>query len=144
MIRSLEHIALSISDMEHSLAFYRDFIGMKIILEVDFSDDRIGMIVGAAGARCRVIHLKLGDTILELFQYYYPIGREISPDSCQWDNGFIHIGFRVTDIHKHIEQLKKRGIELLGKEVEIHPGAWVVYFRGPDGEVCEFRELPEK
>ncbi len=51
--------------------------------------------------------------------------------------------FRVTDIHKHIEQLKKRRIELLGKEVEIRPGAWVVYFRGPDGEVCEFREFPE-
>jgi len=30
--------------MERSLTFYRDFIGMKVALEVDFFDDRIGRI----------------------------------------------------------------------------------------------------
>lgn len=143
MICALEHFALNVSDMECSLTFYRDFIGMKVIFKVDFSDDRIGRIIGVPGAKCRVVHLKLGDATLELFQYYRPIGKKISPDRRQCDNGFIHIGFKVTDIHKHIKQLKKRGIEFLGELVEIRPGAWVVYFRGPDGEVCEFRQEKE-
>lgn len=143
MICSLEHFALSVSDMEHSLAFYRDFIGMEMILEVDFSDTRIGKIIGVPEAKCKVVHLKLGNAVLELFQYYYPIGRKISPDCHQYDNGFIHIGFGVTDIHKHIEQLKKRGVKFLGELVEVRAGTWVIYFHGPDGEVCEFRQLPE-
>ncbi|MCK4417750.1 MAG: VOC family protein [Candidatus Latescibacteria bacterium] len=142
MIHSLEHVALSVSDMERSLTFYRDFLGMKVVLEVDFSDDRIERITGMPGAKCKVVHLELGNGILELFHYYNPIGKKIPPERRQCDNGFIHIGFRVTDIHEHIQQLKKRGIELLGEPTEIRPGAWVVYFRGPDGEVCEFRQLP--
>ena len=143
MVCGLEHFALSVSDLERSLTFYRDFIGMKVVLEVDFSDDRIGRIIGVPGAKCRVVHLKLGDAVLELFQYYHPLGKKIASEHRQCDNGFIHIGFKVTDIHKHIGQLKKRDIELLGESVEIRPGTWVVYFRGPDDEVCEFRQEKE-
>ena len=142
MIHCLEHFALSVSDMERSLAFYRDFVGMKVVLEVDFSDDRIERITGIPEAKCRVVHLELGGAILELFQYYNPPGRRIPSEQRQCDNGFTHIGFRVTDIHAHIEQLKERGMKFLGEPVEIRPEVWVVYFRGPDGEVCEFRQLP--
>jgi catechol 2,3-dioxygenase-like lactoylglutathione lyase family enzyme len=112
------------------------------VFEVDFSDDRIERITGIAGARCKVVHLKLGGSILELFQYYSPVGGRIPRDRLQCDNGFTHIGFGVTDIRKHVRELEERGVELLGELVEVRPGAWVVYFRGPDGEVCEFRQVP--
>jgi len=75
MICGLEHFALSVSDIKRSLRFYQDFIGMKVIFEVDFFDDRIGRITGMTGAKCRVVHLKLGNAILELFQYYHPLGK---------------------------------------------------------------------
>ena len=140
MVRGLEHIGLSVADMERSLVFYRDFIGMKVVFEVDFSDDRMERITGIRGAKCKVVHLALGNTILELFQYYHPIGQPVPPDRSQCDNGFTHIGFSVTEIHKQVEQLQERGIKLLGELIEVRPGAWVVYFYGPDGEVCEFRQ----
>jgi len=141
MVHGLEHVGLSVSDLERSLAFYRDFIGMKVVLEVDFLDGRIEKITGICGAKCKVVHLKLGNTVLELFQYYSPVGKPIPPGQLQCDNGFTHIGFSVTDIHMHVEQLKRQGIRMLGDLTEIRPGAWVVYFHGPDGEVCEFRQV---
>ena len=141
MIHSLEHVGLSVSNMERSLVFYRDFIGMKVVLEVDFSDERMEKITGIHDAKCKIVHLQLGNTILELFQYYSPIGKPIPPERRQCDNGFTHIGFGVTEIRAQVKQLKKRGIKLLGELTEVRPGAWVVYFYGPDGEVCEFRQV---
>jgi len=144
MIHSLEHVALSVSDMERSLQFYRDFIGMEVVFEVDFDDERIGRITGMPGAKCKVVHLRLGDGTLELFQYLDPVGKRIPQKRLQCDQGFTHIGLKVTDIHRHVQELKERGIELLGELIEVRPNAWVVYFRGPDGEVCEYRQVPEK
>ena len=140
MIHGLEHVALSVGDMERSVKFYTELFGMEVVFEVDFSDDRIERITGIAGARCKVVHLKLGDSILELFHYTHPAGRRISRDQLQCDHGFTHIGFRVSNIQEHVEELARRGVELLGQLTEVRPGAWVVYFRGPDGEVCELRQ----
>ncbi len=142
MIKSLEHVGLGVSDMEKSLEFYRDLLGMEVIMELDISDERIGRVIGVAGAKCRIAHLKLGNAMLELFEYYEPTGSNKAKEIQQYDHGLIHIGFAVDDFHKHIEQLQKEGIEFLGEPVEFRPGVWVVYFRGPDGEVCEFRQQP--
>ena len=142
MINSLGHVGLGVSDIEHSLEFYRDYLGMEIILDLDITDDRIGRVIGIPDAKCRIVHLELGGTKLELFQYSNPVGENIAKNIRQCDRGLIHIGFEVNDIHTHIEELRKRGIEFLGEPVEFRPGVWVVYFRGPDGEVCEFRQQP--
>jgi len=50
MIRNLGHIALSVSNMERSLEFYRDFLGMKVVMELDVSDERIGPTNVSAGS----------------------------------------------------------------------------------------------
>jgi len=142
MIKSLEHVGLGVSNMEKSLEFYSGLLGMEVIMDLEVSDERIGRVIGVAGAKCRIVHLKLGDGILELFKYYEPTGNNKTKDIQQFDQGLIHIGFAVDDFHKHVEQLQKRGIEFLGEPVEFRPNVWVVYFRGPEGEVCEFRQLP--
>lgn len=140
MIQALEHVALSVGDMERSLAFYRDFLGMEMIMDINAGDERIGRIIGVPGAKCRIVHLKLGQAILELFCYSNPAGKNMAGEMRQCDRGLTHIGFKVTDFHKLIEKLRERNIEFLGDPVEFRPGVLVVYFRGPDGEVCEFRQ----
>lgn len=143
MIRKLEHIALGVSDINRSLKFYRDLLGMKVVFETDLSDDKIGRINGIIGSKCKITHLQIGETILELIHYYaLPIDK-FSINSSQCNRGFIHIGFNVTDIHTHVKELKEKGIEFLGELVELRPGTWCAYFRGPDGEVCELRQVPD-
>lgn len=142
MIQSLGHVALSVSDMDRSLGFYRDHLGMKVIMDLDIDDDRIGRVVGIPGAKCRIVHLQLGQAVLELFQYTVPQGVNRAKDMRQCDHGFSHIGFEVSDFHRHVEELRQKNVEFLGEPVEFRPGVWVVYFHGPDGEVCEFRQQP--
>ena len=140
MIRSLGHVGLGVSNMERSLEFYRDVLGMTVLMELDIRDGRIGRVIGVEGARCKIAHLQLGDGILELFEYGNPKGRNKARNMKQYDQGLIHIGFEVDEFHTHIKQLEKRGVEFLGEAVEFRPGVWVVYFCGPDSEVIEFRQ----
>ena len=143
MIKSLGHVGLGVSDMEKSLEFYRDFLGMKVLMELDIDDDRIGRVIGVKGAACKIAHLELGDNMLELFQYTNPEGQNKAENMNQYDKGLIHIGFEVDDFHAHIEQLQQRGVQFLGEPVEFRPDVWVAYFYGLDGEVIEFRQRPE-
>ena len=136
-------MGLGVSDIERSLGFYRDFLGMNVIMDLDIADDRIGRVIGLPGAKCRIVHLELGGTIIELFKYSDPVGKNIAKNLRQCDYGLIHIGFEVSDFHIYLEELKKRNVEFLGEPVEFRPDVWVVYFRGPDGEVCEFRQQPD-
>lgn len=140
MINALEHVAISVGNIERSLAFYRDFIGMEVIMDLNITDDRIGRVVGIPEARCRIVHLRLGQTVLELFCYTNPAGTNKADAMRQCDHGLIHIGFKVTDFHGEVERLKAGGFTFLGEPVEFRPGVWIVYFRGPDGEICEFRQ----
>ena len=112
-------------------------------MELDIVDDRIAMVIGVKGVKCKIVHLQLGDAVLELFEYSSPEGKNIANKTNQYDYGFIHMGFEVNDFHTHIKQLKERGIKFLGEPVEFRPGVWVVYFYGPEGEVIEFRQRPE-
>ena len=143
MIKSLGHVGLGVSNMERSLEFYRDFLRMEVLMELNMTDDRIGRVIGVQNAKCKIAHLKLGDAVLEMFEYSSPKGKNIANNTNQCDYGLIHIGFEVDDFHIHMKQLKERELEFLGEPVEFRPGVWVVYFYGPDGEVIEFRQRPE-
>ena len=141
MITNLEHTALSVANMEQSLRFYRDLLGFKVIRTIELrSDAKLGIIAGLPGARARIVHLKFGDAMFELFEYVEPRGKPIPTNRCQADHGLIHLGFKSDDACADYKRLKARGVEFLSEPVEFRPGVWVVYFRGPDGEVCELRQ----
>ena len=144
MFQRIEHTALSVSDLERSVAFYRDLIGMEVVMEVDFSDETLGAVNGLAGCKARVVHLKLGPSVLELFEYREPKGSDAAAQLRQCDTGYIHIGLRVTDIHRHYAELRAAGVRFFSEPVEIRPGTFIVYFEGPDREVCEMRQVPDR
>lgn len=128
--------------MDRSLEFYRDLLGMKVLMQLDITDDRIARVIGVKGAKCKIVHLELGNAVLEIFAYSQPRGVNKARAMHQYDHGLTHIGFEVDDFHPLIEKLKTRGVEFLGEPVEFRPSVWVAYFYGPDGEVCEIRQQP--
>lgn len=141
MIITLEHTALSVADIERSLRFYCDILGFQVLRTIEpRADAKLGIIAGLPGARARIVHLKFGHTMFELFEYVTPQGRPISPKCCQADHGLIHIGFKSDDALADYARLKAKGVEFLSEPVKFRLGVWVVYFRGPDGEICELRQ----
>lgn len=142
MITRLEHVALSVSDMKTSLAFYRDLLGLTVLREIEpgMLGKKLGTVTGMPNCQARIAHLDLGGTMLELFQYLDPEGRPQLADRQQADNGLIHIGFTSTDTRSDYQRLAKLGVEFISEPTEIRSDVWIAYFLGPDREVCEIRE----
>ena len=141
MLTKLEHVALTVEDLDRSLAFYRDVIGFEVHRRLE-PDPALPQekVVALKGARARIAHLWLGGVMLELFQYVQPEGRPIPKDFTQADHGFTHIALTSTDTKADYEYLKGKGVEFYSEPVEFRPGVWICFFRGPDGETVEIRQ----
>ncbi len=140
MFERMDHVAISVQDMERMISFYCDVIGFEKVFDRRF-DEGMARLINHPGTQVRIVHLKLGDNILELFHYEEPKGRPRRPDHRQSDYGLTHIGFLVKNFWGTYEDLKRREVHFLGEAVEIRPGVYVAYFYGPEGEVCEIREI---
>jgi catechol 2,3-dioxygenase-like lactoylglutathione lyase family enzyme len=140
MFKRVDHVGVSVKDMEKAIAFYRDIIGMEISMDREV-DLPLAQITGLEGARARIVLMRLGDSVVELFDYKHPQGRERRPDHMQADYGLIHIGFMVEDFQNTYQDLMAKGVQFLGEPVEIRPGVFVAYFQGAEGEICEMREI---
>lgn len=141
MNRGLEHVGLSVSNLERSVDFYCDVLGFKVERILESSPELpLGDVVGMPGCRARIAHLRSAKGMLELFEYQQPSGKKIPEDHKQADNGFIHIGFTSSDARGEYQRLKEKGVCFLSKPVEFRPGVWIFYFFGPDSEVCEMRQ----
>ena len=140
MFKKMDHVAISVKDMEKAIAFYRDVIGMEKVFDRTF-DTPMAKLIGVEGTEVRIVHMKMGEAVVELFDYKHPKGREPRPDLQQSDFGLTHIGFMVEDFQSTLQHLRDHGVELLGEPVEIRPGVFVAYFRGVEYEVCEIREI---
>ncbi len=141
MIKGINHVALSVANLERSLAFYRDLLGFEVIRILECNlEMRLGDVNGMPDSTARIAHLYLGDNMLELFEYNHPRGKPISSDRTQADHGLIHLGLTSTDARADYARLKEHGVKFLSEPIEFRPGVWIFYFYGPDGEVCELRE----
>jgi len=142
MFLRMDHVGMSVKNMEKVIAFYQDIIGMEKVFDRIF-DSPLANIIGERGAKARVVHMRLQDSIVELFDYDHPKGRSPSTDQSQSDFGLTHIGFMVSDFNETYEQLKAKGVKFLGNPVEIRPGVPVAYFHGAEYEICEMREIQD-
>ena len=140
MFLRMDHVGMSVQDMEKAIFFYRDVIGMEKVLDRIF-DTPLAKIIGEPGAQARVVHMRLNDTMVELFDYQNPNARPLNPDKSQSHYGLTHIGFLVRDFHGTYEDLASKGVKFLGPPVEIRPGVHVAYFHGAEYEICEMREI---
>ncbi len=118
MIKGLEHVALSVSDLDRSIVFYRDIIGLKLDRVFEYGPDtKLGDIVGMPCCTARIAHLTSKGQMLELIEYKNPKGRPVPDDARQADNGFIHISFYSTYIHKDYTRLSEIEIRFFSEPV---------------------------
>ena len=123
---SIHHIAIIASDYDKAKDFYVNKLGLKINREVERKE-----------REDFIIFLDGGENIeIELFIEKNPPKRLTRPEA----RGLRHLAFRVDDIYKSVEELKKRGIET--EEIRIDPlnGKHMTFFFDPDGLPLELHE----
>ena len=140
MFKRADHVALSVQNIEKAISYYRDVIGMEKVFDQRF-DVPMAKLINVEGAKVRIVHMRLGDSMIELFDYQHPRGRAPRADRSQSDFGLTHIGFTVEDFWGVYQHLLDHGVEFLGDPVEFRPGVFVAYFYGAEYEVCEIKEI---
>jgi catechol 2,3-dioxygenase-like lactoylglutathione lyase family enzyme len=141
MIEGIEHVGLSVSNLEKSIEFYCKNLHCEVIRFVEANaNSQLGKVAGMPDCIARIAHLKSGPNILELFEYIKPKGEKIPENHKQADNGFIHAGFRSSDVRNDYLIMKNQGVNFISEPVEFRKDVWICYFYGPDGEVCEIRQ----
>ncbi len=142
MIRRIHHTAISTANLERSVAFYRDVLGFEQILDFDWPEGTANMNATHAldDTAGRVVLMKLGSSMIELFQFETPTPRPVDPDRPLCDHGITHLCLDVVDIDKEYERLSAAGMRFHCAPVQ-NGDARMTYGRDPDGNVIELLEF---
>ena len=144
---STHHFNFTVADMERSLGFWRDALGLEVLSDWVSEAGYLAEISGYPKVRMRLVFLRLPGTEakLELIQYLEPAGarRDDQPTNVA---GAAHLCFDVPDIQAAYEELRAKGVRFRSAPVEITSaanfGARGVYLSDPDGITLELRQPP--
>ena len=148
MITGMHHVSRGVSDMDAALGFYRDLLGMEVVLDTEMSGEMLDAEVGLDGAKLRFVLLRGSGAMpfLELLQYRAPAGRPHPADATPADVGAHHIALVVNDIRVAHERLAAGGVRFTAPPQEVDSGTlrghWTAYCFDPDGQVVELWQLP--
>ncbi|MCG3198377.1 MAG: hypothetical protein GHCLOJNM_02876 [bacterium] len=150
MIHAIDHINIVVSDLERSVRFYTEVLGMREIRRASLSGEWIERIVGLSGVRAEVAYVlaEAGEPRIELLQYLAPQGTSLPECALPNTRGLRHIAFRVNDIEATCKKLRKAGVPLVGPPVHVpsevitHSAGEKIlcYFHDPDGVLLELAE----
>lgn len=147
MIVGMNHVAMSVSDMERALGFYRDLLGMEVMVrrpfgyEGSYEYEKHRVMMNLKGAQGTVVLLRRGEMSIELFQFDDPKPRPAEPNRPVCDHGITHFCLQVTDIHSEYERFKAAGVIFHCPPLDFPGKALATYGRDPDGNVFELIEL---
>lgn len=141
-ISGINHAGLHVRDIERSIAFYRDLIGLEVLARRESRADYVADIVGYPGAVLLMAWLRhpRGGTIVELLQYQEPVGTPV--DTAPPNPGTGHLCFSVPDIHATYERLAREGVKFRSPApvpitLGVNKGGYAAYFSDPDGITLE-------
>lgn len=129
---SLDHIAVTVQDMERAVAFYQGVLGFNVLGQLLLNDGTF-----------KLVYLQAGAARIELFAYAEE-GRRDEAAERDEDLGFKHVAFTVGDVDAVAGRLKAHGVPFTVDPTDAPGGVRLAFFRDPDGNLLEIVDrLPE-
>ena len=146
-IISADHTGITVSNLERSLAFWRDVLGFELSHRPHQTGELASEITGVAGAEILIAVLKGYGHKIELLEYLAPADRKrVALRPC--DVGSVHVAFTVDNLDAILNTITASGWKAAGtpQTITVGPntGKRVVYVRDPDGTTIEFMETPQR
>jgi catechol 2,3-dioxygenase-like lactoylglutathione lyase family enzyme len=145
---ALHHVGLTVSDLDRSIRFYRDLLGLSVRERDEVTGGQLAIVTGVPGSDVRIADLEFGNgRTLELTQYLAPAGNAVHPRP--FDAGHIHVGIDVDDIDVVVTRLVDAGVVLRSQPIALvdagpyWTGAKVVHAVDPDGITVELVQMPK-
>lgn len=143
MIRGLNHIGISVSNLERSIEFYREMFGMQVAVERRFGEEAYDRILALKHAVGRVTLLKGHQIQIELFEFIRPQPKTRDKHRPVCDHGISHFCVEVSDIHSEYRRMCAAGAVFHSEPVNFSGSAFATYGRDPDGNVFELWQQGE-
>ncbi|MWA03576.1 hypothetical protein F8568_024970 [Actinomadura sp. LD22] len=151
MLAAIWHFSFHVADLDRSVAFYRDVLGMELVHVQDQDNAYTRSLVGYPDARLRVAQLAVpgkGEHVsthdLELVEYVEPRGERQDP--ARHHPGAAHMAFAVADITAEHARLTGLGVRFVSPPNRITAGAntggAACYFLDPDDITLELVQPP--
>jgi len=148
-MRAVSHIAIGVRDMEKSLHFYRDLLGLKVNLD---TMENIGglktIFSNPQKGKRRAVYLRFEEGPHASFVVLSQNDGESSGEAIKLDQvGIHHFAFWVDDLRERVERLKAAGVPIVVPPIESDtvaygepPGKKVLtcIFQDPDGIMVQF------
>ncbi|MES2013307.1 MAG: lactoylglutathione lyase [Pseudomonadota bacterium] len=119
------HTMLRVGNMERSIKFYTEILGMKVLRQMDFPEGKFTLAFVGYGAESE-------STVLEL-TYNYGV------ESYDMGKAYGHIAIEVDDAYKACDDVRNAGGKVVREAGPMMHGTTVIAFvEDPDGYKVEF------
>ena len=145
-IIAADHTGITVSNLERSLAFWRDVLGFDFSHSAHQAGEMAEEITGVKGAELKLAVLKgPGGHKIELLEYLAPKDRK-GVDIRPCDVGSVHVALTVDNLDAVLKKITTYGWKAAGKPQTLrsgpNAGKRVIYVRDPDGTTIEFMQPP--
>lgn len=136
------HVGISVTDLDRSIAFYREMFGMEPLGEpFVFKGPQMAEIMDIPDVEGRMCMIAKGSMWLELFEFTSPRGKQKGRNYPVSDHGYSHFGMTVDDVQATYDRLKAAGVPIHGRlQTFAGGGMRAAYCRDPDGNVFEIMQ----
>jgi catechol 2,3-dioxygenase-like lactoylglutathione lyase family enzyme len=150
LVSGFFHGGIAVSDMERSLAFYRDLLGLEVHFDVTL--DAVEYVRHALGIEmrdCRIVYLRVPGSegvFVELLEYHGTDARPTA-EPRPWDPGTGHLCLYVTDTQAVLDRAIGAGYRTRSTSAATIPlgpnrGALAGWLIDPDGYHIELFQRP--
>ena len=116
----LLHTMIRVNDLDESLRFYCEHLGMRLLRKQDYPSGRFTLAFVGYGDETQ-------GTVIELTYNW---------DTHQYDlgNGFGHLAIGISDIYKTCEALRAKGVKIVREPGPMkHGGSEIAFVEDPNG-----------
>jgi catechol 2,3-dioxygenase-like lactoylglutathione lyase family enzyme len=144
-VTGVDHFGITVSDVERSLAFWRDRLGLEQVGRGTVEWEHLDRLVALNGTKIEWVELRIpGGGTVELSRYHRPVGQPVLPGE-ENEPGRSHVSLLVDDLAAVLTELRAAGVRARTDEpVDIPVGAYAggraAYVFDPDGVEVELIE----
>lgn len=148
MLKEIMHVGITVSNIENSIKFYRDILGLTLKGQALMEGKETDALFAMNNCKVKIAYLNGSDNIIsppiELLEF---VNNETIKDKPQLNKISIsEICFRVDNIEKVYKHLIDNNVECLSEPQEFDFTAYgfskskALYFKDPDGIILELME----
>jgi glyoxylase I family protein len=140
------HVGISVRNLNKSVKFYTEVLGMEEGIRVSHKGETISKVVAVEDAEVDVGYVTKGNHRLELIEYKNKDNAKLNTTyKSQDDPGLVHIAFIVDDVDEIYQKIKDLGYEFNSAPmVTRENGPKIAFFRGPDNVIIELYQKADQ